>query len=51
LKHKRLYQQLTDSRGRGAIDFALAFHPKKVVNSPGGRQGEIVVIENLGRDS
>jgi len=39
-----------DFRGRGALDFALAFHSEKVVNSVGGRQGEIVVFENLGRD-
>jgi hypothetical protein len=36
-----------DFRGRGLIDFALAFHAEKVVNSLGGRQAEIVVFENL----
>lgn len=39
-----------DFRGRGVIDFAVAFHSEKVVNSLGGRQGEIVVFENLGGD-
>ena len=37
-------------RKKGVTDFALAFYSQKVVNSLGGRQGEIVVFENLGGD-
>jgi hypothetical protein len=37
-------------RGKGAIDFALAFHSENVANSFGGKQAEIVVFENLGGD-
>jgi hypothetical protein len=39
-----------DFRGKGTIDFAVAFHSEKVVNSFGGRLSEVVVFENLGGD-
>jgi hypothetical protein len=39
-----------DFRGKGVIDFALAFHSEKAGNSIGGRQAEIVIFENVGGD-
>jgi hypothetical protein len=39
-----------DFRGKGMIDFAMAFHSDKVVNTFGGTFSEVVVFENLGAD-
>jgi hypothetical protein len=40
-----------DFRGKGMIDFAVAFYKPKPPNTPGFAHGEIVVFENLGGDN
>jgi hypothetical protein len=39
-----------DFRGTGLVDFVVAFHSDRVVNSFGGRFSEVVVFENLGEN-
>jgi hypothetical protein len=39
-----------DFRGKGMIDFAMAFYTPKPPNTPGWAHGEVVVFENLGGD-